>query len=284
MPTLPPELVSGLDVTRSVPVSGGDISAAFRLDTPQGRLFAKTHPQPHPHMFAREAAGLRALAGAAPASIGVPHVVRVSEAGLVLEWIDEGRRGPCTEDDLGRGLAHIHRSTAPAFGALDGDTSGYQGSMPTDLTPTASWTDYFFERRLVPLAEAAMGRGTLSPDARAVIERLAARADVLCGPVEPPALVHGDLWAGNRLVDRTGRNWLIDPAAHFAHREVDLAMMRLFGGFEERCFAAYDEAFPLADGWRDRIDWYQVPPLLVHAYLFGGSYGAAALTALRRYL
>ncbi|WP_211223249.1 fructosamine kinase family protein [Propionicicella superfundia] len=284
MPALPPDLVAGLDVLGSVPVAGGSIAASFRLDTAAGPLFAKTHPRPKPRMFSREAAGLRALATAAPPTIGVPQVVRVTAGGLVLSWIDEGRRRPSTEDELGRGLAHIHRSTAPAFGALDGDTSGYLGSMPIDLTPTASWTDFFLERRLVPLAEAAIAKGTLSPEARRTIDRLAPRADELCGPAEPPSLVHGDLWAGNRLVDTDGRNWLIDPAAHFAHREIDLAMMRLFGGFGPRCFAAYDEAFPLATGWQDRIDWYQVPPLLVHAYLFGGSYGDSALDALRRYL
>src|SRR5690606_28934753 len=109
------------------------------------------------------------------------------------------------------------------------------------------------------------------------------RAAELCGPAEAPALVHGDLWGGNRLVDRDGTSWLIDPAAHWGHRELDLAMMQLFGGFDRAVYDAYDEAFPLAPGWRDRVSWYQLPPLLVHAIRFGGSYGAAALAALRRY-
>ncbi|MEZ5139333.1 MAG: fructosamine kinase family protein [Acidimicrobiales bacterium] len=93
--------------------------------------------------------------------------------------------------------------------------------------------------------------------------------------------MHGDLWAGNRLVDRAGRSWLIDPAAHGGHREFDLAMMRLFGGFEEACFAAYDEARPLAEGWRERVPLHQLAPLIVHAVKFGGGYRAAAAAALR---
>ena len=118
------------------------------------------------------------------------------------------------------------------------------------------------------------------PAALALVDRVAARSGELCGPPEPPALLHGDLWAGNRLVDRDGANWLIDPATYWGHREVDLAMMRLFGGFGAEAFDAYDEAHPLATGWPDRVEWYQLVPLLVHAILFGGSYGRAAMDVL----
>ncbi len=104
--------------------------------------------------------------------------------------------------------------------------------------------------------------------------------DELCGPPEPPALLHGDLWAGNRMIDRDGANWLIDPATYWGHREVDLAMMRLFGGFGGAAFDAYAEAHPLAAGWPERVEWYQLVPLLVHAILFGGSYGRAAMAVL----
>ena len=128
-----------------------------------------------------------------------------------------------------------------------------------------------------------MREGRIDPVALQLVDELAGRADELCGPPEPPALVHGDLWAGNRLVDKGGRSWLIDPAAHWGHREYDLAMMQLFGGFGEECYRAYDEAFPLAEGWRERIAWHQLPPLLVHAILFGGGYGESALRVMRSY-
>ncbi|MEX2625882.1 MAG: fructosamine kinase family protein, partial [Ilumatobacteraceae bacterium] len=100
------------------------------------------------------------------------------------------------------------------------------------------------------------------------------------GPEEAPARLHGDLWAGNRLVDRQGRSWLIDPAAHGGHREFDLAMMRLFGGYGQDCFAAYAETFPLADGWEARVPLHQLAPLVVHAIKFGGGYVAATARAL----
>lgn len=283
MPNLPAPLVEGLDVQRVTPLSGGDIADAYRLDTPDGPLFLKTRRRPTPDLFEREAAGLRVLRAHAPAALGVPEVLREDASGLVLEWIEEGRRGGGSEVALGRGLAELHRATNPTFGAIDDALAGYLGSAEVDLTPTASWPEFFVERRVRPLTDRAIREGRIDPRARGLVDRIAERADALCGPPEPPALVHGDLWAGNRLVDAQGRNWLIDPACHWGHREYDLAMMMLFGGFGADCFAAYDEAFPLADGWRGRIELNQLPPLLVHAILFGGGYGASALAVLQRY-
>ena len=277
----PADLVDGLGVTRVTPVHGGDIAKAYRLDTPNGPLFAKTHPDPMPEMFEREAAGLHALR--ATATIAVPDVIRESPEGLVLEWIEEGRRTLATDAALGGELAALHRVTGPHFGALDGAPRGYLGSQPVDLTPTARWPEFFVERRVRPLTLRAAELGRVDPSAVALADRVAPHAEELCGPPEPPALLHGDLWGGNRLVDVNGVNWLIDPAVYWGHREVDLAMMQLFGGFGQSTYEVYDEAFPLAAGWRDRVGWYQLPPLLVHAILFGGSYGSAALDVLRRY-
>lgn len=283
---LPTELTEGLPIRRTSRVHGGDIATAYRLDLADGgTVFAKTHPSPKPDMFAREAAGLRALRRHAPAALGVPQVLRASARGLVLEWIDGAGRRPsdAVEEELGRGLAGLHRATNSTYGAIDDALAGYLGSAEIDLTPTADWPEFFIERRVRPLMERAIGMGRLDPRARAALAACAPRAAELCGPPEPAALVHGDLWAGNRVVDAAGRNWLIDPACHWAHREIDLAMMALFGGFGPACFAAYDEAFPLAEGWRSRVSWYQLPPLLVHAILFGGGYGDSALAALNRY-
>jgi len=277
----PADLIDGLGVTRVTPVRGGDIAKAYRLDTPNGPLFVKTHPDAKPGMFEREAAGLHALR--ATAAVAVPEVIRESPAGLVLEWIEEGRRTPAVDVALGGGLARLHGVTGPHFGGLDGAPGGYLGSQPVDLTPTARWPEFFVERRVRPLTARAVELGRLDASAAALADRVARRADELCGPPEPPALLHGDLWGGNRLVDVHGVNWLIDPAVYWGHREIDLAMMQLFGGFGEATYEAYDAAFPLAPGWRERVDWYQLPPLLVHAILFGGSYGSAALAVLRRY-
>lgn len=293
---LPPELLDGLGAVAAHRVSGGDIARAYRLETAAGPLFVKWKPDGPPGMFAREAAGLRALRAHAGA-LGVPRVLAESTRGLVLEWIEPAPPGRGADADFGRGLAQLHRTTGPLFGGLgeaadSGPHTGYLGSVAVDLTPTADWPEFFFDRRVLPLIDRAIGQGELPARARTLADRLAPRAAELCGPPEPPALVHGDLWAGNRMfgaatgTDGTGaaaRNWLIDPAAHWAHREIDLAMMHLFGGFGPECFAAYHEAFPLADGAAGRIRWYQLPPLLVHAILFGGGYGAAVLDVLERY-
>lgn len=276
-------LTHGLTVRRVTAVTGGDIASAYRVQTDQGVFFAKTKVDSTPDLFEREAAGLRVLREHAPTSLGVPQVLRTDRHGLLLEWIDPGRPGGRTDQDLGRDLAALHRTTNATFGAIDDALAGYLGSAQVDLTPTSSWPEFMMERRIRPLTRRALEARRIDPQASRLVDVLADRAEELCGPAEPPALVHGDLWAGNRLVDRTGRNWLIDPAAHYGHREYDLAMMRLFGGFGVECFTAYDEAFPLAAGWQDRVEWNQLPPLLVHAILFGGDYGDAALAVMRRY-
>ncbi|GAB48297.1 fructosamine kinase family protein [Mobilicoccus pelagius] len=137
---------------------------------------------------------------------------------------------------------------------------------------------------LRPLVERAVSAGRVSPQATDILDRLTPRVEDLCGPTEPPAPVHGDLWAGNRLVDVEGRSWLVDPACHYAHREIDIAMMHLLGGFGPEVMSAYDVECPLADAWQERIPWYQLSPLLVHVILVGGGYGQAVVDALRRYV
>ncbi|MFK5635066.1 MULTISPECIES: fructosamine kinase family protein [unclassified Ornithinimicrobium] len=239
-------------------------------------VFTKTLAGAPPLFFVREAAGLRALA---EAGARVPEVLAVDERRITLSLVAQGHeRTPASEEAFGRELAELHRTTGPRFGSVDADPAGYLGACPVDLSPTGSWAESWLARRVVPLARRAAGEGRVDPATAALAERV---GDERLGPAEQPTLVHGDLWAGNRLLDPAGRSWLIDPCAHYGHREVDLAMMQLFGGFSGRVFAAYVEAFPLADGWRERIPVYQLVPLLVHALLFGGGYGVQAGDALR---
>jgi len=154
--SLPEELIADLDVIRVTPVRGGDIARAYRLDTPSGPVFLKTHPSPTRMLFEREARGLRALREAAPPELRIPEVLAASPRGMVLEWIDEGGRGPATETALGVGLARLHSLPAPHFGGLDGDTSGYLGSVEVDLTPASSWSEFYLERRVLPLTRRAV--------------------------------------------------------------------------------------------------------------------------------
>ncbi len=195
------------------------------------------------------------------------------------------RGGPArtatTEADLGRALAGLHAAGAPSFGREDRRTTGSRG-LPNE--PCATWVEFYATQRLEPLARLAMRDGALPARVVADLERVARRLAEVGGPPEPPARLHGDLWAGNRLVDAAGASWLVDPAAHGGHREFDLAMMRLFGGFGTDCFAAYAERAPLAEGWEDRVALHQIAPLVVHAIKFGGGYRAAAEAAITRYV
>jgi fructosamine-3-kinase len=272
----------GSPITSVAPVHGGDVAVAYRVDLADGRrAFAKTHRSPPPGCFTTEAAGLSWLRGAD--TVAVPAVLAVSDADpahLVLEWVERGSPRTTTEADLGRGLAALHRAGAPCFGREDRRTTGSR-ALPNE--PTETWAGFYAANRLLPLVRLARDGGALSPATCAALEHVADRLDELFPTDEPPARLHGDLWAGNRIVDADGRSWLIDPAAHGGHREFDLAMMRLFGGFGADVFAAYDEALPLEPGWQDRVELHQLAPLVVHAIKFGGGYIGATETALRTY-
>ncbi len=261
---------------------GGDVAIAFGVDLTDGRrVFVKSHRSPPPGFFSTEAAGLAWLADAG--AVDVPTVLAVSDqppALLALSWIEPGAPLPSTDEDLGRRLAALHRAGAPCFGREDRRTTGSRG-LPND--PTATWIEFYASQRLLPLARLAADAGALAPPTIDRLVALAGRLDEVGGPAEPPARLHGDLWAGNRIVGAGGRSWLIDPAAHGGHREFDLAMMRLFGGFGADCFAAYADDFPLAEGWAERVALHQIAPLVVHAIKFGGGYVGAATRAIERY-
>lgn len=267
-------------------VSGGDINRAFEFRLEDDTVvFVKTHPNPPPGMFAAEARGLQWLSETntvlVPAVLAVQDDPDFGHRFLVLEWI--GRRGAWTvrgEQDLGRALADLHRFPCATFGL---DAGNYVATVAQDNTPSGDWADFYRSRRVEPLARGAIDRGLLPTDATAAFDRLYARLPDLVGPPEPPSRLHGDLWGGNAISDHLGRPWVIDPAVYGGHREIDLAMMKLFGGFGPKVFAAYDEAFPLADGHEQRVALYQLYPLLVHVHLFGGGYASSVLRALRAY-
>lgn len=311
MSDLPRALAAALgqSVVRLDPVAGGDLNDAFAATLADGgRAFVKTSADPAAAgSFAAEAAGLRWLAE--PAALAVPDVLALSDpsaaagppsaaepttgppsaaepaAGpprfLALRWIDAGPSTPQADEALGRGLARLHAAGAPAFGG-PGETLRI-GPLSLPNAPAPDWPAFYATRRLEPLARLAHDRWALPPEAPALLDRLTARLPDLAGPPEPPARLHGDLWAGNVLTDRRQQPWLIDPAAHGGHREVDLAMLRLFGGPSERCFQAYEEVAPLAPGAPERVALWQLAPLLLHAALFGPAWGARATAVLRRY-
>ena len=274
---------AGAPVASSAPAAGGDINRALRARLSDGReLFVKYRPDAPPGMYRTEARGLAWLAEAGGPRI--PAVVAVGDDApprfLALEWVERGAPGPGHDEGLGRGLARLHRAGAPSFGL---DEDNFIGSLPQRNAPAASWPEFYASRRLEPLARRAVGDGRLPGRFLDGLERLRARLPDLLGPPEPPARLHGDLWAGNAMTGADGRPVLVDPAVYGGHREIDLAMMRLFGGFSGAVFAAYAEAHPLADGHEERVELNQLYPVLVHVCLFGGGYARSAERILSRY-
>ena len=264
--------------------SGGDVSTSYAVDLADGsRVFVKTQdPAPH-RFFACEARGLDWLR--ACGAIRVPEVrahadrPEASVAFLALEWIEPGPRPSDFDARLGRGLAALHRLGAETFGL---ERDGFIGPLPQRNEPRDSWAEFYRDCRLAPLVRRAHGAGLLDAHTAARFDRLLERLEERVGDPEPPARLHGDLWNGNLLCDARGCVCLIDPAVYGGHREVDLAMLRLFGGAGEAAFDAYREAFPLAEGWAERIPLYQLYPLLVHLLLFGASYAEAVERTLER--
>ncbi|MGE0548342.1 MAG: fructosamine kinase family protein [Kofleriaceae bacterium] len=271
----------GSQVARAEPVAGGDINDGFRVWL-VGRahtLFVKTHSSPFPGMFHAEAAGLDWLR-AGP--LRVPAVVAVATSWIALEWLELGAADQSPEL-LGRGLAGLHRlgqgptsrptRAIPSEHAYGLDHDNVLATLPQHNTPTGDVVELWIERRLRPLC----ARAGLGVDRE--LDALG-RARDRFGPIEPPARLHGDLWWGN-VATCAGEPVVFDPAVYAGPREVDLAMLALFGSIPDRLIGAYNEVWPLDREWRDRVGLWQLYPLAVHAALFGGGYGERVRRTLR---
>jgi fructosamine-3-kinase len=274
------EAAVGGKIAGARPVGGGDINRADAVTLADGRrLFVKTNAREPAGMFEAEAHGLAWLAEAR--ALRVPEVIAHGPGFLALELVVAAPPARDFDEQLGRGLAALHRFGAPRFGL---DRDNFIGRLPQDNSPapTPRWADFYRARRLEPQLRRAADEGLASPRMRRGFERLFVELPALVGPEEPPARLHGDLWGGNLLCDDAGAPCLCDPAVYGGHREIDLAMMRLFGGFGARTFAAYAEAHPLAAGHGERVELYQLYPLMVHVNLFGGSYVSQVESLLER--
>lgn len=259
-------------------LTGGDFATAFRADLSDGRtIFVKTHADPPEHFFSTEASGLQWLHNTG--TVRIPKVLAVSDEPpfLAMQWIEPGNSND--DADLGRALAELHRQQWPQFGRPDSRTTG---SLAVPNMPCDTWHEFYAQRRLYPLAETARGKKALSGKDCRAIEQIADQLSALLIANDKPSLLHGDLWAGNRITDSKGCSWLIDPAAHGGHREFDLAMMQLFGGYSAQCFAAYNDTYPLTAGFAGRVALHQLAPLVVHAIKFGSGYVSAVKDAIEK--
>jgi len=271
-------------IERRRSVGGGCINSAFRLDGDTASYFVKTNSAEGLEMFAAEAEGLAAIA--ATGSVRVPRPicrgVSQGQAWLAMEYIEFGCDGAQMAERLGRQLARMHGERAEGFGWHRDNTIG---STPQRNTPSYDdWPDFWREQRLGPQLTLAARNGFGGALQRKG-ERLMADLDALFEGHRPqPSLLHGDLWGGNRAADAEGNPVIFDPAVYYGDRETDIAMTELFGGFSPAFHAAYNEAWPLDAGYRQRRELYNLYHILNHANLFGGGYAMQAESMMDRLL
>jgi len=274
------EELLGRAVVATAPVAGGDICVATKLRLSDGTTaLMKTLNNAPERFFASEAEGLAWLAETG--GVCVPEVLAHDEGCLILRWVEPARPSPDAASAFGAALATTHAAGAPSYGW---ESDGFIGRLPLFNKPAPTWAEFYGQRRVLPYLKVASDRGAISAEDAATVEAVVASLGTLV-PEEGPARLHGDLWNGNVVWGGDQRVWVIDPAAHGGHRETDLAMLALFGLPQlPRVLDAYQEATPLAEGWQDRTGIHQLFPLLVHACLFGGGYGARAGAAAARYV
>ncbi|RFZ84673.1 hypothetical protein DYU05_03430 [Mucilaginibacter terrenus] len=252
-------------------VSGGDINQAYQLNTSRGKYFLKVNSfDRYPYMFLREKEGLEAIS--ASQTIKVPEVILQSEVDsdsfLLLEWIDSVQPTNNNLRKLGEQLAKLHKVSNEHFGF---STDNFIGSLHQANKINEDWTDFFIEERIAPLLRLAFDARLLSKHDVKDFEELHSKLPDIY-PKEQPALVHGDLWGGNYLINNGGNPYLIDPAVYYGNREMDIATTKLFGGFGDVFYEGYNTTYPLQPGWEQRVKLWNLYPLLVHVNLFGGTY------------
>jgi fructosamine-3-kinase len=300
------------------PVSGGSINETYRLDTSEGPFFLKRKRRAPAGFFACEARGLGQLrqAGAkVPAVIGwidagSPDAEELAAAGddsafLLMEWLEKAPWSSRTMEDLGRGLAAVHRSaTVQRQGedhardhARQKEEAGYGlhgdnfiGELAQPNRFMDDWAEFYGQFRLKPQWELGLRNGTIAPgsDRARRLEYVIRHVDRWIPRRPGVSVLHGDLWAGNAMAARGAGDadpapYLLDPSAYFGHHEVDLAFSEYFGGFSPSFYSAYREVFPWDESYRERKPLYQLYYILVHLNLFGEAYGADADAILRRY-
>ena len=260
-----------VDILGASSIGGGCINNAMKVETTAGIFFLKWNDAKRfPKMFEAEAKGLTLLKSTS--AIGIPEVIGTDEAGnysfIVLEFIEAEKSAKNFWQDFGTALAKLHKHSSEQFG-LNHDN--YIGSLPQSNTQKKSWSDFFISERLEKQIIIARNSGAIDNSTIKQFNNLYKRLPEII-PEETPALLHGDLWNGNFMTGADGKAWLIDPAVYYGHREMDLAMTKLFGGFSSEFYESYNETFPLQKGFTERVDIHNLYPLLVHVNLFGGGY------------
>lgn len=259
-------------------LTGGDINDVFLINSEEKRQVVKINDaEKFPGMFTAEKAGLEALQK--PKVIDVPKVLAIGEientAYLLLEFRESGAKKSNFWELFGKQLADLHQNTSDDFGFY---CDNYIGSLPQQNTTATSIVDFYISQRLEPQFKLAKDRGYELGVSQSFFKNI---SEII--PNEKPALIHGDLWGGNYLVNAEGLPCLIDPATAYAPREMDLAMMKLFGGFDKKLFEVYESEFPLAPNFSERIPLWQLYYLLVHLNLFGTGYKPQVTSIIKQF-
>lgn len=273
-----------LTIISSRHVGGGVISSAMEINTSDGHFFVKFNPNNRfPGMFESEKKGLELLASAhTQLIIPEPILCDIDNGGtsfLLMQFLESDIPEKHFWRNFGFRLALLHQNTSKQFGLK---FNNYIGSLRQINTFHSNWTDFFIEERLQIQLNHCINNGYLNPAVQKDFEILYKKLPELV-PNEKPALIHGDLWAGNYMSGPGGKAAIFDPSCYFGHRESDIAMTLLFGGFPNDFYGNYNEAFPMESGWRQRCDIFNLYPLLVHVNLFGHSYVSKVLDILQRY-
>jgi fructosamine-3-kinase len=248
-------------------------------------LFLKENRVELVSMFSSEAAGLRALGSAGNGAAPVPEALAWGTEGsrsfLLMEAVETGQL--FSGEEFGKSLAVMHKQARSSSCGFSADNR--IGSSIQHNTPMESWHDFFAEKRLGVQWKMARekGYGDAVSD-KAVESLLKGLKNILPEPDEGwPSLLHGDLWGGNWLPGADGRGWLIDPAVYYGHREADIAMTELFGGFPSGFYSGYRNFWPLEPGYSERRDLYNLYHLLNHLNLFGQSWWSGVIGTIRKY-
>ena len=243
-------------------IVGGCINNAIKINTNKGDFFVKWNTNSKANMFQSEYNGLKVLKDTN--TIRIPNVLCFDDDFLILEFIPPSNPNNAFWEVFGQKLALMHKQTHSKFGL---DFDNYIGSLYQDNTQNKNWTEFFIQNRLQAQLSIGNFSGTLLSDFDKLFQKLPNLF-----PNEKPALLHGDLWSGNFLVKNGDTPMLIDPAIYYGNREMDIAISKLFGGFNSDFYFAYNESHPLENGWEERIQICNLYPLLVHVNLFGGAY------------
>ena len=252
-------------------ICGGCINKAARIKTTYGTFFVKWNSiGRYPNMFEVEARGLMLLKE--QLVIKIPVVIALGEADkdayLLMEYVETGLKTPNFWNNFGASMARLHKVTGQYYGL---DTDNYIGCLIQHNQPHANWTSFFIKERLEPQIKLALDTGAINSGIVKKFDALYKKLETFF-PLEPPSLIHGDLWSGNFIATPDEQACIYDPAVYYGSREMDIAMSKLFGGFDKQFYESYNLHFHLQEDWEDRIDVYNLYPLLVHVNLFGGGY------------